>query len=487
MGRALSSWERSERRSERDAERRASASARRAERVSAMADRARERAIQRDERNQEKAKKEQTKQESVEAARRAAETSQAYLKGLVELHQSAWTLATADAEWKARLRQRYPVGNTFKPSTFEGQFTPLTFAEMKLQQESFREPSWMFVIAFSIIGGVVGITGGAAARITDGTATYVGVMGGIVLGAVIRLIVKSKARRKFDDAAALAARAHEASETRRREEFNAGEARKQAEFNARVEAFTRSEEERKRAFDQFEEEALTNAYAADKERIECLTAARAGDLGAQSRVLEAALPCEFSLTAPDGFVGASISDGEVAYRAAGSHVELVVLAPDLDIVPDRQIELNASGERTKFKVINEKDRLSIYNKLIASQSLANAIRVFAALPHLESVLVEGCAMVLDGSVGRPTERVALRARYTRERVAEINLESVDAVEVLRRFEHEVAPIGGRNSLEPRIDRNAIFCASGTNDEVQYGLVPEQTEARLPPNPHAVRS
>jgi len=486
----LSSWERAQRTLERETERQRAASQRRAERLAASSDRARERELKRLEREHERARKVAAKQESAEVAQREVELARTYLEALSSFHRRRYQSREALSEFEMRLTRREYLGNSFVARPFVERWVPRGFEITPFQPpKRFPDtPHASRLAAASIFAAALPVVLGIGVGSVVGdltTGAYAG-LGGVALGGALWFAARQKTHRAFAAEMETASREHSAAEELRRIGFEAAEVVRRAEFDARAKAFNQAEWERHAAFDRHESAVAESARRGEQERIDVLLAARDGDVAAQMKVLEAALPLEIDLSSPPGFVGAPITDYEVGFRAVGGRrVEIVVLAPDMDIVPDKQVELSANGEKVKAKVIPEKERLAIYNRVIGSLALAHALRVLTVLPNLEAVDVEAGAMVLDGSTGRPVERVVIRAKFTPGGLDAIEIERVDPVEVLRRFEHEVAPLGGKAVVAPRLDRDGLTWASRDDDllDVPYGLVPEQDNTRLPANPH----
>lgn len=486
----MSPWERAARASERQAERERVSAQRRIERFQASFDRARERDLLRQEREEERARKLASKKWSAESARREAESSRAYFAALTCMHRVKFSSRRAHDEFAERLRPRSYTGNAFRERYFPERFQPLNFVPTPFADAgSFVASahgrrlalvrSWTPVLPITT----------AATGLALGDLSTSGIAAGAGLASALGLWLwtRTATQRAFREEVDSARRQHEAAEELRRLTHESSETSRREAFDARVRAFNQAEWERHAAFDQHESSMVEIARRGEAERVEVLSAVQRGDLGAMAKVLEAALPLDITAETPEGFVGASLNDHEIGFRLLDPRrVELVVLAPSFDVVPDRLVELSASGEKTKSKVIPEKERQAMYNRLIGSLALAGALRVFTALPAVEEVGVEAGAMVLDGATGKPTERVVLRAKFIAAKLDEVNVELVDPLDVLRLFDHEVAPLGGKAVVMARIDRETITWAGRDDDllDVPYGLVPEQRNTQLPPNPHA---
>lgn len=501
MGRALSSWERAAREREKERSQARAADARRRERAEARREREREReqrqrertaereARQR-EREMQKEAKETAKREFAESQRAEAATSQAYLDALSRLHCRPFSLASFHAELTSRSTPRTFPSNRHEPVSFsepypEGRFEPqsppteLPFGQSPRAARARRVPTLA-----GAVGGVVALVGVGA----DAVATC-SVLAVLLFLASLPFYVKKRSAMlaEFEAERVSELAEFEANERRRRDAFDAALTTSQSGWSARKAEHESKEALRRRLFVAWEDGAQREALDAEMDRIEILTKAHDGDEEALMIMIEATLPVALHLPPPEDFDGPCLDECEVASRVVdGLTVELVVIAPDLDIVPRRHAELNPAGDRVKYKALNEKFRAERYDGFIASLALANAARVFEVMPWLRTVRVECGTMAIDRASGERVERVLLRTEYLAPELDRIQLQHVDPVEVLSRFISERVPVASKKSLTPQIDRSAVTWASRDDDpeDVPPGLLPEPTPIAWPTNPYA---
>jgi hypothetical protein len=502
MAKKLSSWERAQRAREKRDARDEAASHRAGQRAQARQEREWERARLRDEREEERRAKQterddlarskkRRKEEQLEAWRQEVEDIQGFLAGLARLHARPFDLAELQAQFAQRAGPRPLPKRTFTPGTPQAAHQTRTIKRLIFDEVSFEDSpgSEKAATAATLAGlGGVALLGGviAASMLPDQLLVGVGASVVGIAFLVFGLVRKKNLVEAHKAEQREALKAHQELDAARTANHKADEAARKAEHEARAVEFTKQEAARLHGFRTVEGEAATHWATQEANRNEVMEKAFIGDVVAVELICEALLPLRFEAESPWDPV-TTLEDYEVGYAVPdGRTVELLLHLPHPTVVPDRTAEMNSADTRIQYKKLTKTASVETYDAFVGSFALHHAIATFEACPSIQTVVVEACLVVADEATGEDREDGVLWAVYSRDLLARVRVERVDAIGMLENAEHEHKPRKSRSKkqMEPRISREKLTWA--TLDDEEFDLPPgliDPSEGERLPNPH----
>lgn len=148
-----------------------------------------------------------------------------------------------------------------------------------------------------------------------------------------------------------------------------------------------------------------------------------------------------------------------AVGVEGSEVALVVLAPGIDVIPERKPDLTPAGNLT-LKKLTKAERGSFHSTAVASHVLLTVKETLAVAPSLTGCRVVAIQHAGNDAYGQPKVDVLLAARFERGRLRNVLWSPTPALQILsdastelvvnlRKTTHEMQPIN--LSREPEIN------------------------------------
>ncbi len=193
-------------------------------------------------------------------------------------------------------------------------------------------------------------------------------------------------------------------------------------------------------------EASSREVDAETARMLLEQAALQGDLDEQWHRLLANDPDVVFATLTDAF-----EDNEAPAAMAGvydSEASIVVLAPDIEAIPERMPTLTEAGNLSLAKLTKSK-RNSFYAQLVCGQVLVTVREALAVAPSLMSVRVAAFRWTPPNAYGNRSIECLLAAVFSRDALQGIQWQSADAVTIVNDASAELRiNQGATNELRP---------------------------------------
>ena len=132
-------------------------------------------------------------------------------------------------------------------------------------------------------------------------------------------------------------------------------------------------------------------------------------------------------------------DYEVAYKVKNKkELELIIIAPDEEIIPDHLFKFIERGKRIKTIEKSKNQINTDYVKFISSFTLWHGIALLFEIPTAEEIRIKTFENVLSEVTGNEVYGKIIELNIERSICEKINFKAVDPIKVLQNFEHDLA-------------------------------------------------